>query len=73
MSDECLMKQELGFPFYVVYQAVTRKFTLARKSSLVSTARHACGVASAQHWREVRENAEKPQTFCAFDSFKVQR
>ncbi len=32
MSDECLMKQELGFPFYVVYQAVMRKFTLARKS-----------------------------------------
>ena len=29
MSDECLMKQEFGFPFYVVYQAVMRKFTLA--------------------------------------------
>ena len=32
MSDECLMKQEFGFPFYVVYQAVMRKFTLAGKS-----------------------------------------
>ena len=32
MSDECLMKQEFGFPFYIVYQAVMRKFTLARKS-----------------------------------------
>ena len=29
MSDECLMKQEFGIPFYVVYQAVMRKFTLA--------------------------------------------
>ena len=29
MSDECLMKQELGFPFYIVYQAVMQKFTLA--------------------------------------------
>ena len=29
MSDECLMKQEFGFPFYIVYQAVMRKFTLA--------------------------------------------
>ena len=29
MSDECLMKQELGFPFYTQYQAVMRKFTLA--------------------------------------------
>ena len=32
MSDECLMKQELGFPFYIDCQAVMRKFTLARKS-----------------------------------------
>ena len=32
MSDECLMKQEFGFPSYVVYQAVMRKFTLAVKS-----------------------------------------
>ena len=29
MSDECLMKQEFGFPFYIVYQAVMQKFTLA--------------------------------------------
>jgi hypothetical protein len=29
MSDECLMKQETAFPFYIVYQAVMRKFTLA--------------------------------------------
>ena len=35
MSDECLMKQEFGFPFYIVYQAVMRKFTLAGKSSFV--------------------------------------
>jgi len=32
MSDECLMTLEFGFPFYVVYQAVMRKFTLAGKS-----------------------------------------
>jgi len=32
MSDECLMKQEFDFPFYIVYQAVMRKFTLAGKS-----------------------------------------
>ena len=32
MSNECLMKQEFGFPFYVVYQAVMRKFTLAGKT-----------------------------------------
>ena len=32
MSDECLIKQEFGFPFYIVYQAVMRKFTLAGKS-----------------------------------------
>ena len=29
MSDECLMKQETAFLFYIVYQAVMRKFTLA--------------------------------------------
>ena len=29
MSDECLMKQKFGFPFYIVYQAVMQKFTLA--------------------------------------------
>ena len=27
----CLMKQETVFPFYVVYQAVMRKFTLAKQ------------------------------------------
>ena len=32
MSDECLMKQETAFSFYIVYQAVMRKFTLAGKS-----------------------------------------
>jgi len=32
MSDECLMKQETVFSFYVVYQAVMRKFTLAGKA-----------------------------------------
>ena len=32
MSDECLMKQEPGFPFYTQYQAVMRKFTLAGKT-----------------------------------------
>ena len=32
MSDECLMKQETAFPFYIVYQAVMRKFTLADKA-----------------------------------------
>ena len=32
MSDECLMKQETVFSFYIVYQAVMRKFTLAGKS-----------------------------------------
>ena len=34
MSDECLMKQEFGFPFYIVYQAVMRKFTLAGKRTI---------------------------------------
>ena len=34
MSDECLMKQETVFSFYTQYQAVMRKFTLARKSIL---------------------------------------
>ena len=33
MSDECLMKQEMAIPFYVVYQAVMRKFTLAGKAA----------------------------------------
>ena len=37
MSDECLMKQETVFSFYIVYQAVTRKFTLAGKSSAYIT------------------------------------
>ena len=32
MSDECLMTLEFGFPFYVVYQAIMWKFTLAGKS-----------------------------------------
>ena len=32
MSDECLMKQEMVIPFYVVYQAVMRKFTLTDKT-----------------------------------------
>ena len=32
MSDECLMTLEFGIPFYIVYQAVMRKFTLAGKS-----------------------------------------
>lgn len=32
MSDECLMTLEFGSPFYIVYQAVMRKFTLAGKS-----------------------------------------
>ena len=34
MSDECLMKQEFSFPFYIVYQVVMRKFTLAGKTFL---------------------------------------
>ena len=29
MSDECLIKQETVVSFYIVYQAVMRKFTLA--------------------------------------------
>ncbi len=33
MSDECLMKQEMVFSFYIVYQAVMRKFTLAKKAA----------------------------------------
>ena len=32
MSDECLITLETAIPFYVVYQAVMRKFTLAGKS-----------------------------------------
>ena len=35
MSDECLMKQKTVISFYVVYQAVMRKFTLAGKSSVL--------------------------------------
>ena len=35
MSDECLMTLETVFPFYIVYQAVMRKFTLAGKSALL--------------------------------------
>ena len=35
MSDECLMKQETVFSFYVVYQAVMRKFTLAREARVL--------------------------------------
>ena len=32
MSDECLITLETAIPFYVVYQAVMRKFTLAGKT-----------------------------------------
>ena len=32
MSDECLMEQEMVISFYIVYQTVMRKFTLAGKS-----------------------------------------
>ncbi len=32
MSDECLMKLKSGYPFCGEYQAVMRKFTLARKA-----------------------------------------
>ena len=32
MSDECLMKHETAFSFYIVYQAVMRKFTLAKET-----------------------------------------
>ena len=39
MSDECLMKQETVVSFYVVYQAVMRKFTLAGKSSILLKSR----------------------------------
>ena len=35
MSDECLMKQETVFSFYIVYQAVMRKFTLAGKTKKI--------------------------------------
>ena len=34
MSDECLMKQETVISFYVVYQAVMRKFTSALKATV---------------------------------------
>ena len=33
MSDECLMKQEMVFSFYIDCQAVMRKFTLAGKAA----------------------------------------
>ena len=32
MSDECLITQETVFPFYTQYQAVMRKFTLAKQA-----------------------------------------
>ena len=32
MSDECLMKQETVISFYIVYQDVMRKFTIAGKA-----------------------------------------
>jgi len=32
MSDECLITLEAAIPFYIVYQAVMRKFTLAGKA-----------------------------------------
>ena len=35
MSDECLMKQETVFSFYIDYQAVMRKFTLAKNHTSV--------------------------------------
>jgi len=46
MSDECLMTQEFGFPFYTQYQAVMRKFTLATKSKCDFL------VLSGDKWRE---------------------
>ena len=39
MSDECLMKQEMVFPFYTQYQAVMRKFTLAGKTIIIKKLR----------------------------------
>ena len=36
MSDECLMTLETVFSFYIVYQAVMRKFTLAGKAIVCS-------------------------------------
>ena len=35
MSDECLMTLETMFSFYTQYQAVMRKFTLARKAVIM--------------------------------------
>ena len=35
MSDECLITLETAIPFYVVYQAVMRKFTLADEAASV--------------------------------------
>lgn len=33
MPDECLMKRERGYVYYVEYQAGTRKFTLAGEAA----------------------------------------
>ncbi len=46
ISDECLMKQEFGFPFCIVYQAVMRKFTLAGKSWVLFLEFHVLSMAS---------------------------
>ena len=40
MSDECLMKQETVFLFYIDCQAVMRKFTLAGKSIVCTDCHH---------------------------------
>ena len=40
MSDEYLITLETVFPFYIDCQAVMRKFTLARKSSLSASSAH---------------------------------
>ena len=44
MSDECLMTLEFGIPFYIVYQAVMRKFTLAGKSTFLHLIHTAYGI-----------------------------
>ena len=36
MSDECLITLETVFLFYIVYQAVMRKFTLAGKTICIN-------------------------------------
>ena len=36
MSDECLITLETVVSFYIVYQAVMRKFTLAGKAELIA-------------------------------------